>query len=66
MYSPIIRDEYIPLLYRKAKELKIPMTKLVNRIIAEALKAEALEQDHDQNRTYAFNQKASPPKKDDR
>jgi hypothetical protein len=65
MYSPIIRDEYIPLLYRKAKELNIPMTKLVNRIIAEALKAEALENTHDQKGTHAFNQKASPPKKDD-
>ena len=65
MYSPSIKEEYIPLLYRKAKELKIPMTKLVNRIIAEALKAEALEKDHDQNGTDTFNQEASPPKKDD-
>lgn len=64
MYSPSIKDEYIPLLYRKAKELRIPMTKLVNRIIAEALKAEALEKDHDQNGSGTFNQKASPEKKD--
>ena len=40
MYSPRIQEEYIPLLYRKAKELKIPMTKLVNQIIAEALRKE--------------------------
>ena len=40
MYSPRIKEEYIPLLYRKAKTLRIPMTKLVNQIIAEALRKE--------------------------
>lgn len=37
MYSPKISEQYIPVLYRKSKELKIPMTKLVNQIIHKAL-----------------------------
>lgn len=37
MYSPRINDEYIPILYRKAKARKIPMTRLVNEIIKNAL-----------------------------
>jgi|WetSurMetagenome_2_1015567.scaffolds.fasta_scaffold01125_10 hypothetical protein len=40
MYSPKIKPEFIPLLYRKARELKIPMTELVNRIIGSALRDE--------------------------
>ena len=32
-YSPKIKDDYIPVLYLIAKEQKIPMTKLVNRMI---------------------------------
>ena len=40
MYSPKIKQEHIPILYRKARELKIPMTELVNRIIAGALRKE--------------------------
>ena len=35
MYSPKINEDYIPFLYRKAKSQKIPMTRLVNQIIAE-------------------------------
>ena len=34
MYSPKINEDYIPFLYRKAKSQKIPMTRLVNQIIA--------------------------------
>ena len=37
MYSPKIFEQYIPVLYRKSKELKMPMTKLVNQIIHKAL-----------------------------
>ena len=33
MYSPKISEDLIPVLYQKAKEEKIPMTRLVNRII---------------------------------
>ena len=32
-YSPKIKEDYIPVLYLIAKEQKIPMTKLVNRMI---------------------------------
>jgi len=31
MYSPKIDEALIPALYQEAKELKMPMTKLVNR-----------------------------------
>jgi len=37
MYSPKISEEFIPLLYRKAKAQKKPMTQLVNEIIRDAL-----------------------------
>jgi len=35
MYSPKISAEYIPFLYRKARSKRIPMTRLVNQIIAQ-------------------------------
>ena len=35
MYSPKIDEDYIPFLYRKAKSQQIPMTRLVNQIIAQ-------------------------------
>jgi len=35
MYSPKIDEDYIPFLYRKAKSQQIPMTRLVNQIIAD-------------------------------
>jgi len=37
MYSPKISEEHIPVLYKLAKQQKIPMTKLVNDIINNAL-----------------------------
>jgi hypothetical protein len=37
MYSPKIAEELIPVLYRTAKAQGQPMTKLVNKIIREAL-----------------------------
>ena len=37
MYSPKIKEEYIPELFRMALSKKIPMTKLVNRIIGDYL-----------------------------
>ena len=33
MYQPKIRDDLIPRLYRLAKALNIPMTRLVNHIL---------------------------------
>jgi len=37
MYSPKINEEFIPALYRLAKERKKPMTQLVNDIISQYL-----------------------------
>lgn len=37
MYSPKIAEDLIPALYRLRKERKIPMTRLVNIIIRNAL-----------------------------
>jgi hypothetical protein len=38
MYSPKIKEEYIPVLYRIAQKLKKPMTAIVNDMIAESLR----------------------------
>lgn len=38
MYSPKISEDLIPIIYIKAKEKKMPMTKLVNDILRENLK----------------------------
>jgi len=37
MYSPKIKEDLIPKLYRRAKAEGIPMTKLVDQIIRDAL-----------------------------
>lgn len=37
MYSPKIDEELIPTLYWRAKENKVPMTRLVNGILRAAL-----------------------------
>ena len=37
MYSPKIREDLIPKIYRAAKNAKVAMTKWVNRVIEEAL-----------------------------
>lgn len=37
MYSPKIRDDLIPTLYWLAKERKMPMTRVVDRILRDAL-----------------------------
>ena len=62
MYSPKISDEYIPVLYKRARDLKVPMTKLVNQIISEALK-EVID---DENRPLTVSEEASPPPKANR
>jgi hypothetical protein len=41
MYSPKIREDLIPKIYRAAKSAKVAMTKWVNRVIEEALAPEA-------------------------
>jgi len=37
LYSPQIDPKLIPIIYRKAKEAKTPMTKYVNAILREKL-----------------------------
>jgi hypothetical protein len=39
VYSPKLREELVPVLYRIAKAKKITMVKLVNDIVSEALKS---------------------------
>jgi hypothetical protein len=37
MYSPKISEDIIPLIYKKAKSEKVPMTQVVNDILREKL-----------------------------
>jgi DNA-directed RNA polymerase subunit RPC12/RpoP len=37
MYSPRINEKHIPVLYRRAKDKGIPMTRLVNEILEDNL-----------------------------
>ena len=37
MYSPKIKEEFIPRLYKLAKKKEVPMTKLTNTLLEEAL-----------------------------
>jgi hypothetical protein len=48
MYSPKISEKHIPYLYRLARHLRMPMTKLVDQILEgtiEALKANGIFED---------------------
>ena len=47
MYSPKIKEELIPVLYRVAREMKIPMTRLVNSLIEKSLEAIERSKDHE-------------------
>jgi hypothetical protein len=40
MYSPQISEDLIPLIYRRAKEKKKPMTRIVDEILRESLTGE--------------------------
>ena len=44
MYSPQIREDLIPPLYRLAKARRVPMTRLVSDILAAALAAVQVEE----------------------
>jgi DNA-directed RNA polymerase subunit RPC12/RpoP len=37
MYSPRIAEKHIPVIYRRAKDKGIPMTRLVNEILEDSL-----------------------------
>jgi len=45
MYSPKIREELIPKLYQLSRTRKVPMTKLVNKIVEEYLEKNIGKQD---------------------
>ena len=49
MYSPKIREDLIPKIYRAAKSAKVAMTKWVNRVIEEALPPAADQKDQETN-----------------
>ena len=49
MYSPKIKEELIPVLYQLAREMKIPMTRLVNSLIEKSLEAIERSKDHEHN-----------------
>ncbi|MHC1743967.1 MAG: hypothetical protein AB9873_13170 [Syntrophobacteraceae bacterium] len=39
MYSPKIDEKLIPILYRLAKRLRVPMTRLVNAMIVDGIRS---------------------------
>ena len=49
MYSPKIKEELIPVLYRLAKEMKIPMTRLVSSLIEKSLEEIERSKCHEHN-----------------
>jgi len=49
MYSPKIREDLIPKIYRAAKSARVAMTKWVNRVIEEALPPDAGQKDQEIN-----------------
>ena len=49
MYSPKIREDLIPKIYRAAKSAKVAMIKWVNRVIEEALPPDAEEKGQEIN-----------------
>jgi len=44
MYTPKISEQLVPVLYRLAKDRKMPMTRLVDWIIRQALASNSLPQ----------------------
>ncbi|MFZ2445497.1 MAG: hypothetical protein WAW37_03995 [Syntrophobacteraceae bacterium] len=53
MYSPKINEDFIPALYRLAKERKKPMTQLVNGIISQYLADQGKEESHVSDRRHS-------------
>jgi len=47
VYSPRIREELVPFIYRAAKESKIPMTVWVNAALAKALELQETPEEGD-------------------
>ena len=53
MYSPKIDEKLIPALYRLSKELKVPMTRLVNSIISSGIEQikKGMNSEHDTSKS---------------
>ena len=53
MYSPKIDEKLIPALYRLSKELKVPMTRLVNSIISSGIEQikKGMNNEHDTSKS---------------
>lgn len=63
VYSPKISDELIPVLYRAARARRVPMTRLVDRLIVKALAVEPIPMEAAQRlQPYSmfFTEEASP------
>jgi hypothetical protein len=53
MYSPKISEKLIPIIYTKAKQYKVPMTKYVNDLPGETLTEKGeFKQDRTKNKKY--------------
>jgi hypothetical protein len=50
MYSPKIREDLIPRIYRAAKEAQLPMTTWINRVVERSLSEAAAQQQTDKQR----------------
>ncbi len=51
MYSPKIKEEYIPILFKISASGKIPMTRLVNQIVKEYLDEHEVEDERKSKRS---------------
>ncbi len=51
-YSPVIKRDLVSLLYHEAKQRKLPMTKLVDKILRQALEANETNRLREEPRQY--------------
>jgi len=63
MYSPKVSEELVPVLYRLAKERRMPMTRLIDGIIRQALTSNILPQGKLVNCQPAVSLPESEPRK---
>jgi hypothetical protein len=54
MYSPKIREDLIPRIYRAAKEAKLPMTTWVNQVVECSLPETAAQQQTEKDRKDSY------------
>lgn len=63
MYSPKISEDLVPVLYRAARSKKMPMTRLVNGIIRQALASQGLLQNSTGDSKIVVSMEGSEPHK---